>query len=47
MPLGGGQDLLARMKDYVTQPDRIVNVKGALDATVTPRQTAGCGSARR
>ena len=21
MPLGGGQDLLARMKDYVTQPD--------------------------
>ena len=36
MPLGGGQDLLARMKDYVTQPDRIVNVKNALDATVTP-----------
>ena len=24
------------MKDYVTQPDRIVNVKDALDATVTP-----------
>ena len=23
------------MKDYVTQPDRLVNVKGALDATVT------------
>jgi xanthine dehydrogenase YagS FAD-binding subunit len=36
MPLGGGQDLLARMKDYVTQPDRIVNVKNALEATVTP-----------
>ena len=35
MPLAGGQDLLARMKDYVTQPERIVNVKGALDATVT------------
>jgi xanthine dehydrogenase YagS FAD-binding subunit len=34
LPLGGGQDLLARMKDYVTQPDRIVNVKN-LDATVT------------
>ena len=34
MPIGGGQDLLARMKDYVTQPDRIVNVKN-LDATVT------------
>jgi xanthine dehydrogenase YagS FAD-binding subunit len=35
LPLGGGQDLLARMKDYVTQPDRIVNVKGALESTVT------------
>ena len=34
MPLGGGQDLLARMKDYITQPDRLVNVKN-LDATVT------------
>jgi xanthine dehydrogenase YagS FAD-binding subunit len=34
MPLGGGQDLLARMKDYVTQPERIVNVKNALEATV-------------
>jgi xanthine dehydrogenase YagS FAD-binding subunit len=36
MPLGGGQDLLARMKDYITQPERIVNVKNALDHTVTP-----------
>ena len=36
MPLGGGQDLLARMKDYVTQPDRIVNIKNALESTVTP-----------
>jgi len=36
LPLGGGQDLLARMKDYVTQPDQIVNVKNALAATVTP-----------
>jgi xanthine dehydrogenase YagS FAD-binding subunit len=35
LPIGGGQDLLARMKDYVTQPDRIVNVKGALESTVT------------
>jgi len=33
-PIGGGQDLLARMKDYVTQPDRVVNVKSALEATV-------------
>ena len=36
LPIGGGQDLLARMKDYVTQPDRLVNVKGALDSSVTP-----------
>jgi xanthine dehydrogenase YagS FAD-binding subunit len=35
LPIGGGQDLLARMKDYVTQPDRIVNVKAALESTVT------------
>ena len=35
MPLAGGQDLLARLKDYISQPDRIVNVKAALDATVT------------
>jgi xanthine dehydrogenase YagS FAD-binding subunit len=41
MPLAGGQDLLARMKDYISQPDRIVNVKGALDATVTPVQGGG------
>ncbi len=34
LPIGGGQDLLARMKDYVTEPDRLVNVKN-LDATVT------------
>jgi xanthine dehydrogenase YagS FAD-binding subunit len=36
LPIGGGQDLLSRMKDYVTQPDRLVNVKGALESTVTP-----------
>jgi xanthine dehydrogenase YagS FAD-binding subunit len=36
LPIGGGQDLLARMKDYITQPDRLVNVKNALDATPTP-----------
>jgi xanthine dehydrogenase YagS FAD-binding subunit len=33
LPIGGGQDLLARLKDYITQPDRVVNVKG-LDAVV-------------
>jgi len=36
LPIGGGQDLLARMKDYITQPDRIVNVKTALESAVTP-----------
>ncbi len=35
IPLAGGQDLLARMKDYITLPSRIVNVKNALDGTVT------------
>jgi xanthine dehydrogenase YagS FAD-binding subunit len=35
MPIGGGQDILARMKDYITQPDRLVNIKNALDATIT------------
>ncbi|HWK12298.1 MAG TPA: FAD binding domain-containing protein [Vicinamibacterales bacterium] len=39
MPIGGGQDLLARMKDYITQPDRLVNVKN-LDAAVT-RENGG------
>src|SRR5256885_149088 len=34
-PLGGGQDLLARMKDYITQPDRVVNIKNALDSNAT------------
>ena len=41
MPLGGGQDLLARMKDYITQPDTIVNIKNALDATVTTTPDGG------
>jgi xanthine dehydrogenase YagS FAD-binding subunit len=34
LPLGGGQDLLGMMKDYISQPDRLVNVK-TLDAAVT------------
>ena len=41
MPMAGGQDLLARMKDYITQPDRLVNVKSALDATVTAMPGGG------
>lgn len=35
-PLGGGQDLLARMKDYIEDADTLVNVKQALESTVTP-----------
>lgn len=34
MPIGGGQDILARMKDYVTTADRIVNIKNALDSSI-------------
>jgi xanthine dehydrogenase YagS FAD-binding subunit len=41
LPLAGGQDLLARMKDYVTSADRIVNVKGALDTSVTSTPDGG------
>jgi xanthine dehydrogenase YagS FAD-binding subunit len=41
LPLAGGQDLLARMKDYVTPADRIVNVKNALDTKVTTTPDGG------
>jgi xanthine dehydrogenase YagS FAD-binding subunit len=41
MLIAGGQDLLARMKDYVAQPDRLVNVKNALDATITATPDGG------
>jgi xanthine dehydrogenase YagS FAD-binding subunit len=40
LPLAGGQDLLARMKDYVTTPDRLVNIKG-LDATIAATSNGG------
>jgi xanthine dehydrogenase YagS FAD-binding subunit len=40
-PIGGGQDLLARMKDYIAQPDTVLNVKAALDATVTSMPGGG------
>jgi xanthine dehydrogenase YagS FAD-binding subunit len=40
MLIGGGQDLLARMKDYIDSPDRLVNVKG-LDAAVTATADGG------
>lgn len=41
LPLAGGMDLLARMKDYIQQPDRIVNVKNALEANVTRTPDGG------
>ena len=40
MVIGGGQDLLARMKDYIDSPDRVVNIKG-LDATITATPDGG------
>jgi xanthine dehydrogenase YagS FAD-binding subunit len=46
MVIGGGQDLLARMKDYIDSPERVVNVK-RLDATIaaTPAGGVRIGSA--
>jgi len=41
LPLAGGQDLLARMKDYVTQADRLVNVKAALDGSIVASSGGG------
>jgi xanthine dehydrogenase YagS FAD-binding subunit len=41
LPLAGGMDLLARMKDYIQQPDRIVNVKNALETTVARTSDGG------
>src|SRR5207247_9608440 len=41
MPLAGGQDLLARLKDYVSAADRIVNVKGALETTAAQAPDGG------
>ena len=41
LPLAGGMDLLARMKDYIDQPDRIVNVKNALDQTIVATPDGG------
>jgi xanthine dehydrogenase YagS FAD-binding subunit len=41
MLIGGGQDLLAQMKDYVAQPDRVVNVKNALEQTIVATPDGG------
>ena len=40
LPIAGGQDLLALMKDYVAQPDRLVNVKN-LDRTIAKAADGG------
>jgi len=40
-PLAGGQDLLARVKDYIDEPDQLVNVKNALDATIETTSDGG------
>ena len=41
LPLAGGQDLLARLKDYIETPDRLVNVKNAVDATILSTPDGG------
>ena len=41
LPLAGGMDLLARMKDYIQQPDRIVNIKNALETTAVRTPDGG------
>ena len=40
LPLAGGMDLLALMKDYIAQPERIVNVKN-LDRTIRKSPDGG------
>ena len=40
LPLAGGMDLLGLMKDYIAQPDRLVNVKN-LDKTIAKTPDGG------
>ena len=40
LPLAGGMDLLALMKDYIVQPERLVNVK-TLDRTIAKSADGG------
>jgi xanthine dehydrogenase YagS FAD-binding subunit len=40
MPIAGGMDLLGLMKDYIAQPDRLVNVKN-LDRTIRKAPDGG------
>jgi xanthine dehydrogenase YagS FAD-binding subunit len=40
LPIAGGMDLLGLMKNYIAQPERLVNIKN-LDATIQASATAG------
>jgi xanthine dehydrogenase YagS FAD-binding subunit len=40
LPIAGGMDLLGMMKDYVVQPERLVNIKN-LDARIEPTRDGG------
>ena len=46
MPIAGGMDLLGLMKDYIAQPDRLVNVKN-LDRTIRKTPDGGLRCRRR
>jgi xanthine dehydrogenase YagS FAD-binding subunit len=41
LPIAGGMDLVARMKDFVTVPIRVVNVKNALDTAIATAADGG------
>ena len=43
LPLAGGMDLIARMKDYIDSPDRVVNLKNALESSLEVDATSGPG----
>ena len=48
LPLAGGMDLIALMKDYIAQPDTVVNVKGLPSAiAVAPQGLTSIGAAVR
>jgi xanthine dehydrogenase YagS FAD-binding subunit len=38
LPLAGGMDLLGLMKDYIAQPDTLVNVKNLPSTIAVPAQ---------
>ena len=46
-PIAGGQDLLTTMKDYITRPVRVVNLKGIRGSIRSKRMAkADCESER-